>query len=431
MSLATLNDIGVQRGEVRIPLVGAWHADVLLDEAADLAGRVTLKLGDLELSGTAFRGGTFKGSGAYRVVAGADGWRKTLPPRAYRSDAGVRLSTILADVARESGESIALGVDRTVGTAFVRQSGPASRVFGLLGAVAPSWFVDAAGVTHAAARPVSTVRASFEVLGAEPDLGQAIVATEAPSEFLPGRRVEVGLPELLDVNHVVHVLESDSFTTVLCRVGPVALDRLAAGIREALPRIDYQAFYEFEVAGQSGDTLDVQPVDLRLGFPALAKVPMRPALAGSTPTLAARTRVLVGWVNGDPSRPYVSHYAQTSGDGGIPDELTLRAGATGAYPNEHATSAEAMVNMHANVLNAFALTLQGLPPLPLLPATLAAILLSPANASIVNAALAAAGVGPTATIVPYKAALDAALATKLPNTTGLLPSVGWPSVKGG
>jgi hypothetical protein len=115
------------------------------------------------------------------------------------------------------------------------------------------------------------------------------------------------------------------------------LDRIVRGlrafVREVFPRVDYYALYEFEVVAQSGDKLDVKPVDLTLGFPPMPRVPMLPGLAGGTPQLAPRSRVLVGWVNGDPARPYVSNYAATSADGGVPtsvaidaDEILLGAG---------------------------------------------------------------------------------------------------------
>lgn len=438
MSLAQVNGHRALRAEVRIPLVGSWNADVLLDEGVEITGPVTLTIAGLSLVGTAYRGGAYKGSAGFRIVAGGDGWRKKLEPRAYRSEAGVRLSTILTDVARESGETIVVANDRVVGQAFVRQAGPASRVFGLLGEASSAWYVDAAGVTQTTARPVSTVRSRFEVLHVVAELGRAVIATEKPEDIVPGRRIDVGLPAPIDIASVFHHVEPDRLTTTVSRLGALELDGFTRAVREALPCLDYQALYEYEVVEQHGDKLDVRPIDKRFGFPVVLRAVMLPGLAGSTPKLKTRARVLVGWVNGDPTRPFVSHYEATSGAGGTPDEVAVQAGdivlhggLAGVSATEHATSVEAMVAFGANLLFAFGTAVNTAGPGPVTGAGLLG-LLSPAGlAGIVNAAIAGVVAPATGTIAAYALAISGALSSKAANVTGTLPGLGWPHVKGG
>jgi hypothetical protein len=138
-----------------------------------------------------------------------------LPARAYRSDLGVRLSTVLGDVARETGETIVQSDDPIIGTAFTRQSAPASRVFGMLGAAIPSWYVDTAGITQVGLRATSTIASGFDVIDADPKLGLATIATEHPEDLIPGRRILVGLAAPLEIATVIHHLEPDSLRSRL------------------------------------------------------------------------------------------------------------------------------------------------------------------------------------------------------------------------
>lgn len=73
-------------------------------------------------------------------------------------------------------------------------------------------------------------------------------------------------------------------------------------VKSAVPRLDWFALYRGKVLGQAGNTVDVQPDDARL--PAMSKVPLRHGLPGVSVTVQPGTSILVGWENGDPSRPY-------------------------------------------------------------------------------------------------------------------------------
>lgn len=101
---------------------------------------------------------------------------------------------------------------------------------------------------------------------------------------------------------------------------------LAAFVRELFPTLDYMGFYEYSVSGYSVTTqlADLQPIQ-NVGLPALTKIPLRtPGMVLDIPT---GTHVLVGFVNHDPTQPYVAFFDQYSNSDFAPT-FTGLAGAT-------------------------------------------------------------------------------------------------------
>lgn len=90
---------------------------------------------------------------------------------------------------------------------------------------------------------------------------------------------------------------------------PTPVDRLRRAfgdlVRAEVPRLTFLGIYEYAVQGASSDgtTVDATPVDTTQPLPGLVKIPVR--LPVSTATIAAGQRVLVFFVNGDPTRPAV------------------------------------------------------------------------------------------------------------------------------
>lgn len=101
---------------------------------------------------------------------------------------------------------------------------------------------------------------------------------------------------------------------------------LAAFVRELFPTLDYMGFYEYVVVGFSVTTqlADLRPLQ-NVGLPTLTKIPLRtPGVVLDLPT---GMHVLVGFVNHDPTQPYVAFFDQL-GDGGFVPTFTGLAGAT-------------------------------------------------------------------------------------------------------
>lgn len=84
------------------------------------------------------------------------------------------------------------------------------------------------------------------------------------------------------------------------------LDRMKraffALFKASVPRLDYFTLYAAKVITQSDDLFDLLPDDPRI--PSMGGVPIRHGLPGVTIKVPPGSTVLVGWENGDPSRPY-------------------------------------------------------------------------------------------------------------------------------
>lgn len=176
---------------VTLPPWGAWTADLLLSDEGVVAPRGPLVIGNLTLVGAVLPGrdAPFAGSRSVRLVGGAGGWYRPVGARFYAKPQGIRLATILGDVASEVGETVVLSTafsSRVVGQFWARSSGQASSVLGV--SVARSWWVDDAGVTQIGERPPSTVSSPFDMTGPgyRGDLGMVMIATEDPFAWRPG-----------------------------------------------------------------------------------------------------------------------------------------------------------------------------------------------------------------------------------------------------
>lgn len=178
-----------------VPGSRIWRARVKVAGPKTLAigAAVKLTVGGLELAGAVHDGGTFAAQSEYIVVGGAGRWGREVKRRPYRSDGGVKLSTVLADLAMDAGERVKMDApDRSLGYAFLRATGPASQALEL---IAPSWWMAGDGVTHVGTRPATTLpgRIKYRVQDYEPAHRRGLlgVADEDIGAFLPGVAIEV------------------------------------------------------------------------------------------------------------------------------------------------------------------------------------------------------------------------------------------------
>lgn len=94
----------------------------------------------------------------------------------------------------------------------------------------------------------------------------------------------------------------------------MSLDRIKRALFEAIeavlgPRIDRCALYPGRIIARSGGgpggdpySLDVELDDTR--WPTLTRVPLRPPIPGARVAPVPGSRVLVGWEEADPTKPY-------------------------------------------------------------------------------------------------------------------------------
>ncbi len=444
MGVSTLAGHRVTHARVNIPAWGCWYADASIDGQVTLSGVIELKIADLTLSGAVISGGPEKGRSSFRIVGGTGGWGLTIPAKSYTNDAGVKLSNVINDAAEAADEVIdtsTLPTDR-VGPAWVRQSGPACRVLELL---APSaWYVGEDGITRLGARPTTTFK-GVATRTSQVDLarGTVTLAAESIATLRPGIVVD-GL-EAVDVEH--EVTPKGLRTTIWGKRAGGTSRRLAAmrALDEQLdPDRRFRSVWEYRVVTLSGKRLNLQPVQVSTGMPSLSNVPFRPGVAGCDVAAQLGSRVLVGFVNEDPARPYVSAFEDPDGEGFVPTTLDLTAG--GMVGGEHVMTTEATALLIYNVLVAWCAAAGGGPLLAavlqplIMPAIITAITAQSTPAppgeaaqtilATTLAATMASGTTPSYTSQPFNSVIDL-VSTKTANESGFFPSVGSAAVRAG
>ena len=121
-----MSSLGSQRlvhCELYVPASGGWWADCKLEQGAAPAvgSTVTLTIKDLALVGKVTSRSALDAPASPRVVVeGGLGWNTLLPSPggSYASAGGVRLSTVLGDLAAIAGESFVAPADYILGNAY-------------------------------------------------------------------------------------------------------------------------------------------------------------------------------------------------------------------------------------------------------------------------------------------------------------------------
>lgn len=329
MSTATLAGHRVTHARVHLPAWGVWWAEASIDEEATLSGAVALALADLKLTGTVMSGGIGpQGRASYRIAGGAGGWGRAIASKSYANDAGLKASTVIADAATACGETVDAATLPTtrLGPAFVREAAPAARV---LEQVAPAgWYVGEDGVTRIGRRAAVTLAAPASVGLVDGAFGTVALAADSIAAIVPGITVE-GL-EAVDVLH--ELAPGAALRSTLWGSGVSTTARRLAAQRRIYEQLDprrrYRAIYEYRVVTQDGERVNLQPIRVSVGMPDLSRVPIRPGIPGARANVTLGTRVLVGFIEADPSRPVVLGFEDAEGDGFSPLVLEFNATTT-------------------------------------------------------------------------------------------------------
>lgn len=201
-------------GRVVVPSWGPWHADVTIDREVSLAATgLTLIVGNLVALCSVWRTSIpYQGRTRVRLVGGANGWGRSIADKGYALSGGVKLSLVLGDLARATGETVAVGEDRRLGTHYLREAGPANRHLNTL--VPGAWWVDFAGVTRTGVRASTGITSSFAMTSFDGARRVAVVASESPVDFVPGRTMRgFTLGATLTLAGVTHVLSRGALRT--------------------------------------------------------------------------------------------------------------------------------------------------------------------------------------------------------------------------
>lgn len=92
----------------------------------------------------------------------------------------------------------------------------------------------------------------------------------------------------------------------MSETSPTLRSSVAKLVRRELARLGFLLTYEYRVVLQDGAFLELQAVRKAAGLPDLARCLARPGAAGYAPRYRLGSTVLVAFVEGDPSRPFVA-----------------------------------------------------------------------------------------------------------------------------
>lgn len=220
--------IGTQRIHkvtLHVPRWGAWKARVQTEAGPVPVGPTVLRIADMVLVGAVLPGqsGDNAPNAWVGIVEGGAAWNTVLPSRpAYQNDSGVRLKTVLADLATDCAALIEHPVDVAIGTHWTRQrrradgsprTGRDELAALVRGRVVMAWWVDYAGITHFGDRVGPPILATARVLKRDLDRGRREIGTESPLAFLPGATFEGATIERVIVRETPGDLRVETWTS--------------------------------------------------------------------------------------------------------------------------------------------------------------------------------------------------------------------------
>lgn len=202
--MSTVGRERLQSVELHWPYYGGSWARVSTEVGRVPPGPATLVIGDLSLVGAILpdRAGDDAPSAWSGIWASGAAWDTVLPARdGYQSDDGVRLKTVLSDLAKECGNApLVMPVDVAVGTYWTRPLTDGSRrpwtgkheltTLARARAVPSPYWLDALGVTRFGPRPTGIIRAAARVTRRDLTRGMRLLGVDSPKAFAPGLSFE-------------------------------------------------------------------------------------------------------------------------------------------------------------------------------------------------------------------------------------------------
>lgn len=306
---ASVNGLQIVSGQLLIPLVGLWTADLQLASSTQVTGPATVVIGNLTLTGYVYRSEVYGGQTSVRLVAGYGGWRTIIQQQGYGNSSGVMLSTVLNDAASACGETVNINSDTSIGNAYTRMDGVASDNLWQMVAQGfiPSWYIDPTGVTQTQAWPSANVSTPFTVTEQKPDQGMIGIATEDYVSWMPGCTFSNPLLEGTYTSGGVHyVFDGEGkfrFEVLTSTTGQNRfLDPLNAVIAKQVAPTRFYGRYEYTISNPTKTTVDCAPTDSSLGLPDLQNVPITAdSVSSYTPPDGGTCHIQ--FLNGQPTRP--------------------------------------------------------------------------------------------------------------------------------
>lgn len=337
----TVNDVQAVEARVSFPRVGAWTADAVLVDAVSLgAASIVLAASvsetPVKLKGTIIRGDTIDGVTRVRIVGGAGGLGTLLQAQGYfQISAGV----VLKDALRGAGEALSATADpgtlAAVLPAWTRAQGAAGASVQALAELAGvAWRVMQDGTIWIGPETWPVSSPDYQLLGKKPELGVWDVFMDPPA-LLPGTTFAGA-----KVAYVEHYLAERQLRTQVTFEDDAQLGQLERGkgwlarfFRQLVGRkLDHLALYPAVAVSQNGDgTLELVMDNARIGQ--LSRVPIRYGVPGVTAQVAPGARVLLGYAEGNPSKPIATLWEKaTVTQLVVPASSLLLGGAGASHP---------------------------------------------------------------------------------------------------
>lgn len=190
MSYCLANGVAVVRGELVLPRIGVWHADLELEDDSVQGGAVQLAWWDqqLTLNGVVRYGGAESGTSQLHVLGGAGGLTAPVSPKAYRN---VPRRNVVQDLLNLAGETLSPRADAswlaTQLPFWTLMQSTVGRSLTLMVELQTgiSWRVLANGAFWFGPEAWGEVDVSFEEVSRNPRGYQMEVSTETPA-LMPG-----------------------------------------------------------------------------------------------------------------------------------------------------------------------------------------------------------------------------------------------------
>lgn len=340
MSL-NVNGIEASSLTINIPWSGAWICEVTIVGDILPTGKVAITSDDgaVSLIGTVddTLSGAFSERRHVRIVAGGNGWSK-IPslPQHFHSDAGLPLQSVASVTATAVGEVVQVITPTTLGPDYVRISNAddptcnASQVFTGAGV---DWWVGFDGITLAGIRPPVPQDPDLEIQ--DWDATNQVVTINAARMVQPGT-------VLIDQrwNGTPKIVQSCSLemkSAAVVGTLRVSNDRPATGSHsESLDLIKkismaatedvYSHHYNYVVSGMVGDRVSVVPDIINgLTMPSISPISVWAGMSGMKANLTPGTKVLMGFIGGDKTKPYIAAFEPPENNSWRPAELDLDA----------------------------------------------------------------------------------------------------------
>lgn len=308
MGTVTVDGYDVLTATIIEDRTGVWLASLEADYHEALTGQLTIDFGnDVTFVGTVLHGGVESGRLKLRMVGGAAGMKSPLDAKYYK---GSPFSVIVAHILSGAGETLSSDsedLSEQFQPSWTRMQGPASRaldqVVETLGRV---WRIQRDGTVWIGTDTYPELETEHTELDADPRRTSMIIAPALTPEVRPGV-----------------TFEGQQVTRVTTSLKPTGIrqhvffedDRLHEVLRKLIGAfaqrgLDYRAIYGCTVGEQSGQTVGINPDDevVGHGLGGLTEVALRYGLPGFTATIPDGTRVGLGFLGGDPSKPYAASW---------------------------------------------------------------------------------------------------------------------------